>query len=197
MLVLITNRNLARGRKLSVVVKEAVRGGVDAVLLREKDLSYEELLPVAAEIKEITEAHRVLLMVNSQQQVAEIIRAEGYHVSFQDLIEKKPVFEGLLGVSIHSVEEGIEAEIQGASYLLASHIFPTNCKPGLPPKGLDLIRELEKRVNIPIIALGGISSDHVQQVMEAGADGIAVMSSIMEAESPYISAQEYKKNMSF
>ncbi len=89
------------------------------------------------------------------------------------------------GVSIHSVEEGIRANKEGCNYILASHIFPTKCKEGLEPKGVEFIRELKNVVTCPIIALGGISTENASKVIEAGADGIALMSTFFYCEDVY------------
>ena len=85
-----------------------------------------------------------------------------------------------VGVAIHTVEEGILAHNKGAKYILASHIFKTKCKEGLEPKGIQFISELREYVNCEIIALGGINYDNYMNVIEAGADGIAVMSLFYE-----------------
>ncbi|AKL97199.1 thiamine-phosphate pyrophosphorylase ThiE [Clostridium aceticum] len=185
MLYFITNRKLATSRNLLSVVKEATRGGIDAIILREKDLSCEELLPLAKEMKKIIEGTATALIINRNIEIAREIKAEGYHTGFQEFMEAKPSFEGLLGVSVHSVEEGVLVQRRGAHYLLAGHIFETDCKKGMKPRGLKMIEEMKKKINIPIVALGGITPENAQQAVAAGAKGIAVMSSMMTAEDPY------------
>ncbi len=88
-----------------------------------------------------------------------------------------------VGVSVHSLEEGIMADKKGCSYILASHIFPTKCKDGLKPKGVEFIQELKKVVTCPIIALGGISPENAQSVIDSGAHGVALMSTFFYCEN--------------
>ncbi|AOY75244.1 thiamine phosphate synthase [Clostridium formicaceticum] len=195
MLYFITNRKLVSSGGLVRVIKEAVRGGVDAIILREKDLTYKELLPLAAEIKKITQDTNTALIVNRNLTVAKEINAEGYHTGFQEFMETKPSFEGFLGVSVHSVEEGILAEKQGAGYLLAGHVFETDCKKGVKPRGLRFIEEMRRETTIPIIALGGITPENAQKTIKTGAKGIAVMSSIMTAKDPYTLTQIFKSKL--
>lgn len=176
---------MAKDKNLIKVIEAAVRGGVDGIILREKDLSYEELLPLAIEIKKLTEGTETLLMINGNLQAARKVQADGYHTGFREFIDRKPVFDGMLGVSIHSLEEAVLAEKQGATYLLAGHVFDTQCKEGLAGRGIPFIKDIKEQVEIPVIALGGITPEKAVEVLKAGANGIAVMSSIMMADDPY------------
>ena len=89
----------------------------------------------------------------------------------------------LVGASAHTVEDAVEAERLGAGYITLSHIFETDCKKGVPPKGLSLITEARKKVNIPIYALGGINAENIESVFAAGASGAALMSEFMRGEN--------------
>ena len=86
-----------------------------------------------------------------------------------------------IGASCHSTDDAITAAEYGASYITAGHIFPTDCKKGLPPRGLDFLREVCQNVDIPVYAIGGISPENFSQVMEAGASGACVMSGFMKS----------------
>lgn len=194
MVYLITNRKLIKGKEFIIVLKEVVRGGIDAIILREKDLDYEDLLKIAVIIKdEVIMDKHILLIVNSNLPVARAVHADGYHCSFKAFLLEGPVFNGLNGVSVHTVEEAAEAERLGADYLLASHIFKTDCKAGKEPAGINLITDIKTQVNIPVIALGGINAENAGSVLSAGADGIAVMSYIMQASDPYVASQQLKR----
>lgn len=195
MLYLITNRNLASGNDFYRIIDEAINGGISAIILREKDLSYEELLAMAKKVKKIIGTRDVKLIINSSLEVAKEVEAYGFHLNFKKFIETKLCFKGIIGVSVHSLEEAIAAEKQGADYLLLGHIFETDCKKGLPPRGIDLIKTIKRNVNIPIIALGGINPKNILQVMEANADGAAVMSTIMQAEDPCTVTKQYIDEM--
>jgi thiamine-phosphate pyrophosphorylase len=90
----------------------------------------------------------------------------------------------MIGVSCHSVEDSLEAKALGAGYITAGHVFATDCKKGLPPRGLDFLREVCQSVDIPVYAIGGISPENFSQVMEAGASGACVMSGFMKSAQP-------------
>ncbi|MEW6623011.1 MAG: thiamine phosphate synthase [Bacillota bacterium] len=195
MLYLVTNRKLAK-INFYQVIEEAVAGGVDAIILREKDLSTQALKKMAMKIKECIQKHPVKLMVNSNLQVAREIEGAGCHIPFSFMLKEKPAFNGLLGVSVHSLEEAVIAEKNGANYLLAGHVFETRCKEGMKPRGIQWIQSLKEEVNIPVIAIGGIHQQNLPHLLETGVDGIAVMSLIMEAENPYRVTKQLKEIMS-
>ncbi len=192
MLWLITNRSLVKSGEYFKTIEESIRGGVDVIILREKDLTFHELYSIATKIKKNIEKTDVKLIINSNLDLAKAIKADGFHCSYKDFIKKPIVYQGLTGVSIHSVSEAIEAERLGASYVIASHIFHTKCKENLPPKGIEFITEIKNRINIPVIALGGINVNLVNETLEAGADGIAIMSGIMGNSEPFIQTRKYK-----
>lgn len=192
MFYLITNRKIVKNGTLVNVIEKSVKGGINGIILREKDLTYEELKPIALRIKEIVRGKNVLFIVNNSLEVARYIKADGYHVGFHQFINMKPSFQGMIGVSVHSLDEAVKAEENGASYILASHIYETDCKKGLRPKGLDFIKKIKEQVKIPVIALGGIKPNNVDKIYEAGADGFAVMSYVMAAEDPYLAVKQFK-----
>jgi thiamine-phosphate diphosphorylase len=191
MMYLITNRKLVKKGTLLDIVESAAKAGVKRIILREKDLMFDELFPIAKQIQEKIQKTNTNLIINGNLKVAKAIKADGYHSGFNDFIKQKPDYDGLLGVSVHSIEEGILAQKHGASYLLAGHVFETDCKKRLKPRGVKFISELKFCVNIPVIALGGIKPENTIEVLETGADGVAVMSSIMQAEDPYFECCRY------
>lgn len=193
MLYFITNRSLVEEDRFINAIKEAIVGGVDRIILREKDLKTEELLPLAKKIKELTEDYNCELIINSNIEAAEEINAFGLHLPFTSFLDFDNSFNGEIGVSVHSVEEAIEASRRGASYILAGHVFVTKCKDGLKPRGVEFIREIKNNVKIPVIALGGIYPHNTKEVLDAGADGIAVMSTIMTAEDIKSIVNQYKE----
>ncbi|MGM9964680.1 MAG: thiamine phosphate synthase, partial [Clostridium sp.] len=88
-----------------------------------------------------------------------------------------------VGVSVHSLEEAIYADENGADFILVSHIFATKCKEGLKPKGVDYIKEVKAKVSCKVVALGGINTENYNEVIKAGADGIAIMSLLFESKN--------------
>lgn len=191
MLYLVTNRKLAVA-PLDELIEKSIQGGVDRVILREKDLVDEELLPLARRVKKVTDALDTPLIVNGSLSVAREINAWAYHTNFQNFVEHGKHYPKL-GVSIHSVEEGVEAEKLGADYVLAGHVFATDCKRGLAPRGLDFIEKLARRLTIPVIGIGGINPQNAHLVYQAGAQGLATMSYLMETKCPERRAKEFKE----
>lgn len=177
MIYFITNRKLVEPKKFLPIIEEAAGGGVGTIILREKDLNYTELLELALKVKAITS--QVSLIINGNIQIAREIKADGVQMGFKDFMEKKADFPGLVGVSVHSLEEAQLAEQKGADYLLASHIFPTDCKKGLAPRGISWLKEVTSRTKVPVVALGGIKLENIKSVFEAQASGAALMSEIM------------------
>lgn len=192
MLYIITNRMMVKKGSLPEVVEAAAKGGAGAIILREKDLDFHQLLPIALDIKERIKDTKCKLIINSNIEVAREVKAHGIHCSYEYFIKESLKFPGEIGVSIHSIEEATKAEKMGASYILASPIFETQCKPGAEPKGIAFIKAIKEKVKIPVIALGGISLENGREVMEAGAQGLAVMSAIMAAKDPYEVAFRFK-----
>ena len=169
----ITNRSLVNEEKYFEVIKKVSTYPNIRIILREKDLSdkaYEELYYKVKELAPNSE-----IIINSKLKVFRKVNEEIIQLSFNDFMSLGE-FDYNVGVSVHTVEEGILAYNKGAKYLLASHIFETKCKEGLEPKGIQFISKLREHVNCEIIALGGINCDNYINVIEAGANGIAVMS---------------------
>ncbi|GIM28903.1 thiamine phosphate synthase [Clostridium polyendosporum] len=194
MIYLITNRSICGDEKLEKVIESASKAGVERIILREKDLSSKELeelyLSIEAAIPSSTK-----ILINSNIEVANKVGAFGVQLPFKIFMDLKEDFKGQIGVSVHSLAEGVQAHRKGCSYLLASHIFPTTCKEGLAPKGPSFIKELTTLVSTPVIALGGILPSNCNEVMKNGAHGIAVMSTILSAKDIVKVVNDYSRAM--
>ncbi|WP_411680804.1 thiamine phosphate synthase [Clostridium thailandense] len=189
----VTNRKLIKEDNIYNVIEACAKKGTDAVILREKDLEYDDLRKLAEGIKIITEKYNILLIINGNIDVAVDIEADGFHTgfnSFKDMVKNnilnfkieasKVQKKFLYGVSVHSINEGIEAEKLQADYLIAGNVFETDCKPGLKGRGLEFIEDLSRNVNIPVIAIGGINHSNIEEILNSGAEGAAVMSYAMK-----------------
>jgi len=180
----ITNRALTNGRPLVSVIGEAAAAGVDAVILREKDLAAAELYELGIKMSDFCAGTKTELIINSSVETAIACKAAGVHLGTGSLplkVVRAIVPDKIVGVSVHSTAEALRAQADGADYVLAGHIFPTCSKPGLAGRGLDFVRSVKSAVNLPVIAIGGINPENAAMVIRAGADGIAVMSLVMEA----------------
>lgn len=186
MLTLITNRHICGEENFIETVVEAIRADVDQVILREKDFDTMALIDFGKVFKSVMKPQQCLI-IHSDIEAAKALTAEGVQLTYNvfmsmSLTEIHSLIEETgfkLGVSVHSFDEAIAAEAHGASYLLASHVFDTECKAGLPGRGVSFIKEICAGVDIPVIGLGGIDSGNAHEVISAGASGVAVMSGIM------------------
>ena len=183
---LVTDRRRCVGRTLESVVQAAVDGGVTLVQLREKDLPSEELLPLAEALRKIT-GGRALLIVNGDVDVAAKCGADGVHLPEQAMpvLSARDVVGGglLVGRSVHGVESALEAEKEGADYLVVGTIFPSRSHPGGELAGLTLLRRL-RTLSTPYLAIGGLKSANAVQAISAGASGVAAITPITENPDP-------------
>lgn len=175
----VTNRKLCHdfyGR-----IAEISKMDLEYLILREKDLSYKELKIMAKKIKDILLDSKIKLIINGNINVACAVEAFGLQLSFKDFSEAVAKnYDGVIGVSIHSLREAIESETLGASYLLYGHVFETDCKKGVTPRGLVELKEICSRVKIPVYAIGGIDEENYKSVINSGAYGVSIMSSLMK-----------------
>jgi len=157
-----------------------------AVHLREKQLGAGDLFNGVSKLKAAGVPSRKIY-INDRVDVAVAASAGGAQLPFHSLEVDvvKSVFPNLrAGVSVHSVEEAQAAQKKGADYVLFGHIYPSSSKPGKAPQGLGALAEVVASVSIPVIAIGGIKPEHVPEILATGAAGIAVLSTIWEAEDP-------------
>lgn len=134
------------------------------------------------------------LVINDRLDVALTVKAAGVHLAFHSLdpLVVKRNFPTLkVGCSVHSLDEASAAKENGVDYLLYGHIYATNSKKGIPPRGLSELTRLCHERTKPVIAIGGIKPENVQEVLQAGASGVAVMSGILEADNPLHAVKDY------
>ena len=191
---LITDRKACGARSLQSIIGEACDAGVRVVQLREKDLRNAEFNDYVTRLIEITHAHGARLLLNRDTAIeqsqdaflAASMGTDGFHfpesVPFPHEIRKR--FPGLtLGVSTHSRERALAAEIEGADFITFGPVFATPSKEGFgPPQGLDKLAEVTRAVGIPVIAIGGVTPENAVSCIEHGAHGVAVVRAVMEAQ---------------
>jgi len=165
--------------------------------LRDKAASASALLAQARLLLTIVRQHGASLAVNDRLDVALAAYADGVHLAAQSL----PVADAvqlagghlLVGRSVHSLEEASEAAQAGADYVTFGHVFPTTTHPGLPPRGLAQLQEIVEKVDLPVLAIGGITVDNVEEVLATGCAGIAVISAILSTADPYAAAARLRR----
>jgi len=164
-----------------------VSGGVDLIQLRGKGKSIEELMSLASEIHEITVQSDTPLIVNDHAEIAARVPVEGVHVGQDDdsipVARQKAGRDLIVGKSTHTMDQAQKAQGEGADYIGFGPIFATPTKPDCKPVGLGDIRQVYLDVSIPIFCIGGINIDNLQQVIDAGANRVVVVSALLKAHS--------------
>ena len=199
-LYLITNRSLFESDNNFLEASEAaLMGGVRALQLREKNLTDCELIELGNQLRILTSNYNAKLIMNSRADIAKIIDADGVHLTENSAHanEIKSTFPDLIvGVSTHSLEAAQIAEAQGADYITFSPIYATPSKANYgPPQGLGLLRQVSQKVNLPVLALGGITLHRVSECLEQGAFGVALISDIWN--SSHIKEHSFKYTQKF
>ncbi len=193
-LYLITDRSQTLGRPLLDVVKAALEGGIRMIQLREKDLSGKELFNLAKELRELTNQFGAKLLVNDRIDVALAVGADGVHLGHQSISvqDARQVFKTssliphpssfLVGVSTHSMEEALHAQSDGADFITFGPVYFTPSKAAYgEPVEIDKLKKVVKAVNIPVFAIGGMKEGNLEEVLNTGAYGVAMISAIMAA----------------
>lgn len=178
----VTDRAWTGEKSLYTQVKEALKGGVTCIQLREKSLNDEEFLKEARKISALCREYKVPFIINDNVNVAIACNADGIHIG-QDDMDLKTVRslvgeDMIIGVSTHNVEEAKKAQIEGADYIGIGAVFNTSTKNNTKPISFDELKEVCEAVDIPKVAIGGISRENVLDLKGSGIDGVAVVSAI-------------------
>ena len=197
-LYVITNRTLCTPKSLYTVISEILDVGVKAIQLREKDLDEIALFQLAKPISDLCNSYNAHLFINTNVKVAVDVGAVGVHLPDIDIsvaeVKAHADNDLMMGCSIHSIDTAKKREAEGANFLIYSPIYPIASKSEYGQAvGISNLVELVKQVKILVFALGGITSARVDECMEAGATGIAVMSGIMSATAAAKRARDYIK----
>ena len=188
-LTLVTDRAQTRGRELVRLVGACLAAGLPAIQVREKDLGAADLAFLCRRIRSITVDTRALLVVNDRVDVALAVGADAVQRTSTSLrIEDiRAIADKRLrvGASVHSLPDALEAEVEGADWLVFGPVYDTPSKRMYgPPQGLEKLARVAAAVRLPVVAIGGITPARVRDVRAAGARGVAVVSSILAADSP-------------
>lgn len=185
-LYLVTDRHCLRGRDFYEAVEEALRAGVTLLQLREKELGMEELLAEGEKVKALCRKYKVPFLVDDNVEAAKILGADGVHLGQEDeAIQKARAVlgqEAIIGISAHNLEEALAAQAQGADYLGVGALYPTGSKKDASVLAPGRFQEIIQAVQIPVVGIGGIHEAQLDQVMDQGAAGCAMISAILGAE---------------
>jgi thiamine-phosphate pyrophosphorylase len=199
-LYLVTDRTLSLGRTTCAVVRAAIAGGITVVQLREKDCTTREFIAEARLLKKLLLGTGIPLIINDRLDVALAIGADGLHLGQQDMtIADARRIAGpdmVIGISAESLDDALRAEAEGADYIGISPVFATTTKKdAATPLGLEGVRLIRKAVSLPLVGIGGITLDNAAEVIQAGGDGIAVVSAIVSAPCPRTAAAALKQRL--
>ncbi|MBP8081815.1 MAG: thiamine phosphate synthase [Spirochaetes bacterium] len=178
-------------------VREALAGGAGIIQLRDKDSSYEEKIILGREIMKLCSQYGAVFIVNDSLDLTLELSADGIHVGKEDdSIEsiRAKIGNKIIGYSPVSIEDAVSAEISGADYLGAGAVFPTESKRDVgAAHGIEYVREMVKRVKIPVVGIGGINLANAELVKETGAAGIAVITAISQDDNPREASVKLRK----
>ena len=185
-LYLVTNRYQDSVESFLEKVETACRSGVTIVQLREKNLTTNQYYQLAKEVKEITDAYQVPLIIDDRLDVCLAVDAAGLHIGDDELpvsVARKVLGpEKILGVTAKTVKRALEAETWGADYLGTGAIFPTTTKENAPITLISTLKTICQTVAIPVVAIGGLTSENIDQLIGTGIAGVAVVRDLMQAE---------------
>lgn len=195
----VTDSQWLNGRTLPEVVEEALQGGATFVQIREKELPYREFLRLAKAVKKITDDYHVPYVVNDEVELAKEVDADGVHIgqSDKELTEARRLLgeDKIIGVSVQTVEQALEAEKNGADYLGVGSVFTTSTKLDADSVPMETLRKICDAVSIPVVAIGGITKNNIAKLQKTGIDGVAVVSAVFAAENIGLETAELLKEV--
>ncbi|HGL2187459.1 TPA: thiamine phosphate synthase [Streptococcus pneumoniae] len=185
-LYLVTNRYQDSVESFLAKVETACRSGVTIVQLREKNLTTHQYYQLAKQVKEITDVYQVPLIIDDRLDVCLAVDAAGLHIGDDELpvsVARQVLGpDKILGVTAKTVKRALEAETSGADYLGTGAIFPTTTKENAPITLISTLKTICQTVAIPVVAIGGLTSENIDQLMGTGIAGVAVVRDLMQAE---------------
>ncbi|WP_314007137.1 thiamine phosphate synthase [uncultured Streptococcus sp.] len=194
-LYLVTNRYQDSLESFLKKVETACRSGVTIVQLREKNLTTNQYYQLAKQVKEITDAYQVPLIIDDRLDVCLAVDAAGLHIGDDELpvsVARQVLGpEKILGVTAKTVKRALEAEEGGADYLGTGAIFPTTTKENAPITLISTLKTICQRVAIPVVAIGGLTSENIDQLIGTGIAGVAVVRDLMQAEDVEAKTQAF------
>ena len=194
-LYLVTNRYQDSLQSFLEKIETACRSGVTIVQLREKNLTTNQYYQLAKQVKEITDAYQVPLIIDDRLDVCLAVDAAGLHIGDDELpvsVARKVLGpEKILGVTAKTVKRALEAEEGGADYLGTGAIFPTTTKENAPITLISTLKTICQRVAIPVVAIGGLTSENIDQLIGTGIAGVAVVRDLMQAEDVEAKTQAF------
>ena len=197
----ITDRQWLKEKTLPRAVEEAIKGGATFIQLREKDTPYDQFKAIAIEVKKITDKYNIPFVINDNVELCKEIDADGVHVGADDMSVKKAreiLGENkIVGGTARTLERALKAYNEGADYLGIGAVFNTTTKSGTTRMTKELAQEINKTVNIPTVAIGGINKENASKLKDYGVSGIAVVSAVFAQDNITEACKELINTLDF
>ena len=191
----VTNRHICKGDFLSRI-EQIAKLPLKGIILREKDLNESEYLKLAEQVLDICKKHNARCILHTYTDVARKLRADAIHLPLSLLQSSSELCDfNEVGASCHSTDDALKAHRLGASYITAGHVFTTECKKGVPPRGIAFLNDISTQSPLPVYAIGGINADNIAKSVTAGANGAAIMSGFMCCPDPESYFDKLKTNI--
>ena len=182
-LYVILDRQFLVGRDELDITRQIIEGGARVIQLRDKRSKKGELLLVAQKLRELCSQAGILFIINDYLDLAMAVDADGLHIGQEDLplpvVRKELLIDKIVGCSVTTLSQATKAQTEGADYIAVGSIFPTTTKKEATVVGVDILKELKRMASIPVVAIGGINQNNVDEVVAAGADAVAVISAVL------------------
>ena len=195
----VTDRAWVGNKTFEEQIEDSLKGGVTCIQLREKSLKEDEFLEEAKVIKKLTKKYQIPLIINDNVEIALASDADGVHVGQSDIsadmVRKLIGKEKIIGVSARTVEEAMKAKEDGADYLGVGAMFTTTTKLDAKSVTIDKLKEIKKTVDLPVVAIGGLSLNNIDELKEANVDGYAVVSAILKANDIKLECEKWTRKI--
>lgn len=196
LLYVITDRTWLGNHSLKNQVEQTIKAGATFVQLREKNISYEEFVQLAREIKEVTDSYKIPFVINDNIEVAQVVDAGGVHIGQGDMdarkVRKILGEDKIMGVSAQTVSQAIKAQQAGADYIGVGAVFSTSTKKDAENISFESLKKICQSVSIPVVAIGGINETNVMKLKGSGASGISVISAIFSKPDIYMATKNLR-----
>lgn len=201
-LYIITDQRISHGKSHLEVAESALAGGATVIQFRDKEMKDSEAVVACREIYKLTKKKGVSFIVNDRVEIAKAVDADGVHLGQEDMsfssARKILGKEKIIGISVETVEQALKAVEGGADYLGVGPIYPTATKPDAGKAlGIARLKEIRESVNIPIVAIGGINENNLEEVLKARVDGVAVISAVVSASDITEACRKLKNKIEY